>query len=243
MKLNIIAQIVLLENKIQYLNELGLDQLKSQYVGDGEGKISPEIFNDILKSSNGKSAYATWLTLRVIDKSVKVEDIYKYKEYFKIFDKYKNKYPLKDINQIKTKQQISDFNKITTDIADELASTGIENNEKGKNLVPLKGIEELKSVGINLLGVVDGYQCFKIPTELAGNKDAWKVYRKWLAKCGNRGEGEGIEICTMADYTHFKNYLSTDDLYVFFNTSDPKSPYQFHYKDEQFMDKNDTPLI
>jgi hypothetical protein len=243
-KLTHILGRILLERKIQHLNELGFDQLETNYVGDGDNQVTSAVYEQIKKASNGKSAYATWLVLRVIDKSLKSEDVYKYENYFKIFDKYKAKYPIKDINQIKSKEQVAEFNRVSTDIADKLvATTGGQSDDKGKNLVPLKGIEELKEVGINMLGIVDGYQCFKIPIGLADNKEAWKVYRKWLAKCSGREDGEGIEICTMANHDYFQEYLYEDDLYVFFNMSDPRSPYQLHYQSEQFMDKNDRSII
>jgi hypothetical protein len=242
-KLTHILGRILLERKIQRLNELGFDQLETNYVGDGDNQVTPAIYEQIKKASGGKSAYATWLVLRVIDKSLKSEDIYKYENYFKIFDKYKAKYPIKDINQIKSKEQVAEFNRVSTEIADKLAATTGGQDDKGKSLVPLKGVEELKEVGINMLGIVDGYQCFKVPMELAGDIEVWKVYRKWLAKCSGREDGEGIEICTMANYSYFQDYLYADDLYVFFNMSDPKSPYQFHYVEEQFMDKNDGSII
>ena len=34
----------------------------------------------------------------------------------------------------------------------------------------------------------------------------------------------------MANQGYFDNYLKTDDLYVFFNLNDKKSPYQFNYE-------------
>ena len=41
----------------------------------------------------------------------------------------------------------------------------------------------------------------------------------------------------------FDEELSKGPFFVFFNTSDPKSPYQFCYESNQFMDKNDHSLI
>lgn len=47
----------------------------------------------------------------------------------------------------------------------------------------------------------------------------------------------------MASQKHFDDYLSSGPYYVFFNLNDPKSPYQFHYESNQFMDKNDIDII
>lgn len=225
----------------EVLTEISVEQLKTQFVDSG--KISQEDFDKIKTVSNNQGAYATWLVKRVIDKTIKNEDIYKYKNYFIIFNKYKDKFIYKDINQYKTKQDIQNFIKTSTKISDAISqSTGNTEPQAVLNLVPLKGIEELKSVGISLIGIIDGYQCFKIPQELKGNKEAWKIYKKWLAKCSNRKEGEGIGICTMADYGYFDQYLETGPLYVFFNLKDSASPYQFHYEENQFMNKNDIDI-
>jgi hypothetical protein len=226
---------------LEILNEASIEQLQQQFVDTN--KISPEDFDEIKKASDNQGAYATWLLKKVIDKVIKAEDIYKYKKYFNIFNKYKNKFPYKDINQYKTLGNVEEFIKKAVEIEDTVAqTTGDIETQSASNLVPLKGIEELKSVGINLLGVVDGYQVFKVPESLKGNEQAWKVYRKWLAKCSNRKEGEGIEICTMASFSHFNNYLQEGPYYVFFNLKDSRSPYQFHYESSQFMDKNDSDI-
>ena len=223
------------------ITEASVEQLQTQFVDSG--KISQKDFDKIKTVSNNQGAYATWLVKRVIDKTIENEDIYKYKNYFTIFNKYKNKFIYKDINQYRTKLDIQNFIKTSTEIDDAISqSTGNTEPQTISNLVPLKGIEELKSVGINLLGVVDGYQCFKVPQELKGNFEAWKIYRKWLAKINNRRGGEGIGICTMADHVYFYQYLETGPLYVFFNLKDPASPYQLHYEKNQFKNKNDISL-
>jgi len=234
--------IQLLPILLESLNEASIEQLQQIYVD--KNIISSEDFEAIKKATNNKGAYATWLAKKVADKIIKAEDIYKYEEYFKIFDKYRAKYPLKDINQYKTKSDVQSFIETTTGIKDNLTKvTGGQSTEPSKNLVPIKGVEELKSVGISLLGIVDGYQCFKVPSSLEGNEAAWKIYRKWLARCGGRGEGESIEICTMGSFGHFNTYIAKGPLYVFFNMNDNLSPYQFSYETNQFMDKNDKELI
>jgi hypothetical protein len=233
--------IQLLPILLESLNEASIEQLQQIYVD--KNIISSEDFEQIKKATNNKGAYATWLAKKVADKIIKTEDIYKYEEYFKIFDKYKAKYPLKDINQYKTRNDVQTFLETTIDIIDNLTKVTGQSTEPSKNLVPLKGVEELKSVGISLLGIVDGYQCFKVPDSLVGNEEAWKIYRKWLAKCGGREEGDSIAICTMGSLDHFNTYLKKGPYYVFFNMKDSDAPYQFHYETNQFKNRKDIEIV
>jgi hypothetical protein len=225
----------------QIISEASIEQLQQQFV-DTE-KISQEVFDEIVKATKGKGAYATWMIKRVEDKSIKEEDIYKYEDYIEIFNRYKREFPSPDINAYKDERSIRDFEQK----AIEIRERGIEQTggdiKNAANLVSTQGIQELNSVGIKFLGVVDGYQCFEVPTSTRGNEEAWKIYRKHLANCSGREKGAKIEICTMAGQSHFDRYLKDGPYYVFFNLGDPKSPYQFHYETSQFMDKNDNSVI
>ena len=225
----------------EILTEVSMDDLKKQFVNSG--KLTIEDFENIVKASNNKSSYATWLTKKVVDKVIKAEDVYKYKKYLEIFDNNKREFIEKDINQIKTKKEVQDFVTKAIEVEERLSKAGLSTKEATSNLVSSEGIKQLAEVGIELLGTIDGYQCFKIPQDLSGDKKAWRVYRKWLARCTGREEGKGIRLCTMADQENFDYYLHIEDLYVFFNMSDKKSPYQFSYKSGQFMDKNNNPII
>ena len=105
-----------------------------------------------------------------------------------------------------------------------------------------KDIQKLESVGIHYLGMSDGYQVFEIPNELKNNENSWKVYRDILGKCAGRDSGAKVEICTIADFKHFKYYLTdypNSSYFLIFNLGDPLSPYQIHFESNQFMDKND----
>ena len=225
----------------QIVSEASIEQLQQQFV-DTE-KISQEVFDEIVKATKGKGAYATWMIKRVEDETIKAEDIYKYEDYIQIFDKQKRQFPSPDINAYKDERSIRDFEAKAIEIREK----GIEQTggdaANTSNLVSSQGIQELNSVGIKFLGVVDGYQCFEVPQSLKGNTEAWKIYRKHLANCSGREQGARIEICTMAGQSHFDRYLSDGPYYVFFNLGDPKSPYQFHYESNQYMDKNDRSVI
>ena len=221
----------------QIVSEASIEQLQQQFVDTG--KIEAKVFDEIVKVSNGKGAYATWMVKRVEDESIKGEDVDKYEDYLKTFDKYKKQFPSPDINAYRDETSVRDFEAKAIEIRErDIEQTGGD-TQNAANLVPSQGIQELNSAGIKFLGVVDGYQCFEVPQSLKGNTEAWKIYRKHLANCSGRDKGAKIDICTMAGQGHFDRYLEDGPYYVFFNLGDPKSPYQFHYESDQFMDKND----
>lgn len=228
-----IKLISILENLI---NESAFDSLKKDFVDSG--KITQEVFNSVVESSNGNGGYATWLIKRVNDKSILPEDLYKYKDYFKIFDRFKKKFPSNDIYTYKTPQQVREFVLKCIEIMDVL-NVGTADSGTNENLVSGADILKLKQYGINLIGMVDGYQCFKVPKELSDNEEVYKVYKKILGDAG----GKRIEICTMGTFDYFQDKLKDDDFYVFFNKSDDLSPYQLGYAQEQFKDRNDTEYV
>ena len=217
------------------LMEVSIENLQKQFVDTGD--ISQEAFDQIVAVSGGKSAYATWLVKRVDDEVIKEEDIYKFEDYLKIFEKSKNLYPEKDINQIKTPRQVDAFIRKSVELKDMGADT--QEVGSGKNLLSPTQVKSLDEVGVKLLGVVEGFQCFKVPQSLKGNKEAHKRYRNLLGQCS----AGSVEICTIANQFHFDTYLGKDDMYVFFNLSEPRSPIQFHYKENQFMDRQDRSIF
>ena len=235
MNLIMLIEEIVLENHKQ-------EQLKAQFVDNN--LVSAECADKIFEMFPS-SFVNRWLLTMVAKKNIKEEDVYKYKEYVDIFSKNNKKFPISDLGQIKTAQQVQEFVAKAIELREKAVAAlgGSESNVDAKNLVSANEIEKLNSVGINFLGVVDGYQCFEVPKELKGNSEAFTVYRNILARCSGREQGAKIDICTMASQNYFDNYLSSGPYFVFFNMSDPKSPYQFHYESSQFMDKNDNPLI
>lgn len=222
------------------VTEVSIDQLRQQFV-DTE-IVTPKVFNQILKVTKNKSAYATWMVKRIQDQSIKEEDIYKFEEFLDIFDKNKRLFPSPDIYTYKDEDSVKEFEKKAIEIERLKRQQTGGNTENTANLVSLKGIQEMASVGIKLLGVVDGYQCFEVPQSLVNNKEGWKIYTKYLGNCSGRDTGEKIRICTMADISFFNSYLKNGPYFVFFNLKDPVSPYQFHYESKQFMNKDDMPV-
>jgi hypothetical protein len=201
----------------ELINEASIDQLQTQFVDTG--KIEQSVF-DSIKDATQKGAYATWLIKKVVDGTIKAEDISKYKKYFSIFDKHKRQYPSPDINTYGKQHPISDFIKISTQIADKIAAD------------PSKTKGETKSDKYSKfkIGEVDGFTVYKIPkgsTELKG------------ASCEL---GSGTEWCTADSRApHFEEHIRLGPLYIFDNGKGEK--YQFHFETNQFMDKYDNPII
>ena len=221
---------------VSLLNEISLDQVKQAYVGSElSAREFDKIFNDI---TNQKLAYTQWLAKNIAKtKFIKAEDIDRFKSFFDVFEKKKKKFPKADINQYKTEADIQDF--ITTAQTEREQDIQVTGGGSGEGLATSNEVDKLARVGIELLGLVDGYQVFKVPQSLTGNKEGWNVYKEVLGRCAGRDQGAKIDICTMASSKYFNQYLKRGPYYVIFNLNDKQSPYQFHYESGQFMDKND----
>ena len=236
-------KIMITESQYRILTEqYSEEQLKTKYVDSG---LVPENqFNEIISEFN-KPFYRGWILKMVSEGNIKYEDVYKFKHYFNVFEKFKRHFPIKDLGQIKTFDDVAEFERKSKDMLLKQ-----QENEQGdisdkKNLVSLNDIQKLESVGIKYLGMVDGLQSFQVPPEVKDSKEAWNVYREILGKCSGRDKGQIVSICTMAGFESFRNYLKANpgsSYYVFYNLGDQKSPYQFHYDTDQFMDKNDDDI-
>lgn len=207
------------------VNEVSIQQLQTDFVDTG--RITKEIFGDILKATQNDSALATWLTARVAGTKkdpaiVKPEDIYKYEQYFNVFKRRKKEYPTSDINQIKTSQQIQNFIKTSTD----LASQEEENPSAQKGVSKTEKFKDLK------IGDFNGFSVYMIPK---GRKDLYPTSCEL---------GSGTEWCTATGNTssYFEEYIESGPLFIFIDNSDPKNKYQVSFEGEQFMDRYDTPM-
>lgn len=198
------------------LFEVSLDQLKTQFVDTA--KITDSEFTEIIDASGGKTAYATWLTKLVANKTIKPEDLYKYNAYFKIFDRRNREYPFQDINQYKTTQDISQF--INTSV--ELA------NREKSDPSQQKGVAKTDKYKEFYIGSVEGFDVYELPK---GRTDLY----------GTSCElGSGTEWCTATNKTTkwFDKYVKQGPIFILIKPgSDEK--YQFAYQSSQFMDKND----
>ena len=252
---NLIREATLPQIQQKYVGEEG-EKVEVKVKGGGKrefDKISEKTFKEIadLEMTIGqrklqiKPNYLEWIVKQVVMGNILEEDIYKYGDqednlgYISNFVNNKvNRYlSKKDLNQYATSREFEAaiIDAIDTKEKDE----GEVVDATGKDAyVDTLGIRELKGEGIDFLGKVAGYQVFKVPK---GNtpKQAYEVYVKHLAKC----HGRKIALCTIAEYSHYKRYVSKDDLYLFFNQDDQYAPYQFSYEENQFMDRRDQPVI
>lgn len=218
--------------------------LRKEYVETG--KVSEDTFNEIL-STYPSGFQNKWLLHKVANKIIKDEDVYKFKDYFDIHKKNPAKFDIPDLGQVKTAEQVQAFvlKAISIREAGIQAVGGEDSKVDPKNLATANEIARLESAGISFLGVVDGYQCFEVPNEVKDSDEAFKSYKDILGRIAGRDQGAKLEICTFvqSNFKHYLNQYPGSSYFVFFNMGDPLSPYQFHYESNQFMDKNDTPLI
>jgi hypothetical protein len=200
------------------ITEASIEQLKTQFVDSG--KINQKSFDDIVNTTP-KSAYITWLLKKVIDKTIKLEDAYKYKKYFMVFDRRKKEYPYADINQYKSSQDISNFIKTSVDILDK----------ESKDASQQKGVAKSDKYKEFYIGSTNGFDVYMLPK---GKKDLYGVSCEL---------GSGTEWCTATGKTreHFDNYISKGPLFIFIKPNS-KEKYQFSYEEDDFMDKDDNPI-
>lgn len=243
-----------------------LDNLTNKYVDlsqEGSDKTKPiklDLFNkikqttiDIQKLSH-QEQYQAWLILRLAEYfnnnkvgSVHPTDLEKYKEYFKIFEEYKRLFDKKSIQDIKSADDISKFVKTCVQIKErQYQSSNSSKSEDKESYVSVKEIQKLEEVGIKFLGISEGYQVFEVPNSTKKNEEAWKRYKNILGRCKGREEGEGIEICTIANFDYFIEYLRDypkSSYFVLYNKSDENSPYQIHFESKQFKDRLDNNIL
>ena len=204
----------------EMLNEVAIDQLRTQYVDSG--KMPSTVFDKVIDAANKKSAYATWLAKRVLTRVIKIEDIGKYKDYLNVFDRNKREYPSSDINFYKDSNKIEDFNSKSVEIINR------ETDPSQQKGVPFEQkYSKLK------IGTVADFDIYKLPQ---GSKDLYQT------SC-DLGSGTGWCTATGNTDMFFNGYIKKDDLYILIDKKDKTNKYQFHYAEHQFMDKNDIPIL
>jgi len=229
--------------KNEIINVDIISKLKAKHVGDDK-IVTEEIFNQIIEVSKNKVSLIIWLTTKVSEEKILVEDIYKFEEYFIIFEKHKQKYSEKNIQMYKEIDHINDFINQTIKIREN--NIKYENINDSDRYVTQNEIEKLESLGIKYYGVCEEHQVFEITNSCKSNENAWKAYKDILGRCSGREQGAKIDICTMASFSYFKRYLedyADSSYFVLFDLADPKSPYQLHYESSQFKDKNDNDIF
>jgi hypothetical protein len=235
---------LIIKRVINEQNEATIAQYKQIFVNSG--KIDEDVYDEIVAAAKGKGAYIKWLCSRVAEKKILAEDVYKYEDYLKSFDEAKKSnagkafFTILDINQIKSSSDIRAFEKSAIAFKEKGIEFGMDDDlGNSDNLVSKNDLLKLDAAGIKLIGIVDGYQIFKI-TDIS--KDTHKVYCDILFKAQ---KGAEIKFCTFG-YGHYSRYLKDypgSAYYFIFNLGDPMAPYQFHYESNQFMDRRDQQIF
>lgn len=237
---------VIIKRVIKEGNEATISNYKRIFVDSG--KLSEEVFDEIVFASNEKGSYVRFLALAIDKGFIRNSDIEKWgpepDKYFGIFDKAKKTptgkslFPVVDIGQIKSKADVEDLIKGVIKFKNkDVVSTNL--SPEGRYISP-SDIIKLENVGVDLIGTESGYQIFKTSNK---SKEAWAAYKSILGKCK---DGASIELCTIGGYSHFKSYLEKhpgSSYYVIFNQNDSLSPYQFHYESNQFKDRKDADVF
>ena len=215
---------------LELLLEITSDEMLNGWLN--KGLITNEDIDLINKVTTNQN-YRKWLGNLVKNKILKSEEILKFKDYLDLFTKYPNTYSIKDVNLIKNSDDLNKFMSTSVDIMNSINLS----NDNTKNHINPNKIKKLSEVGIiDMKRIIDGYQLFKIPMKLSGNEDAYKTYREILGKCS----GGEINICTIGSFDYFNDYLRRGDLYVLFNYSDSRSPYQIHVESASFLDSKNS---
>lgn len=211
---------VLTESYLKRLQELAglmfeanVEQLRTQYVDSG--KMSEEDFRKILDVTT-KGAYATWLTKKIFDKIITIEQLPDFKKYIELFDRRKNDFDFQDINQYKTSDDINKFISKYEELKD------LEEKDPSQQ----KGVKKDDKYAEFKIGSIKGFDVYMIP------KDRLDLYG---ASCEL---GSGTNWCTATGKTrdHFDNYIKKGPLFIFVKPgSDLK--YQISYESNEVKDK------
>ena len=202
------------------LNEVSIDQLRTQFVDSG--KISGKIFKNIEDASLNKSAYATWLTKKLIDGFFEDNEINQYKDFFSIFDRRKKEYPFQDINQYKTSKDIMDFESKSHEL---IYQEKLDPSQQ-------KGVSKSNKYQDFYIGSVDGFDVYELPK---GRKDLYGVSCEL---------GSGTDWCTSTgkERKFFDKHIKTASLFIFINPTTGEK-YQFDYYGKEYKDKNDESIL
>lgn len=202
---------------VELLLEVSIDQLRHDWVDSG--KMDASTFESICRSTNNKSAYATWMVKKVSDRTIpyhastETED--QWKEIFTVFEKNKQKFEIKDLNQYKTFDQIRSLIQKVREIQEDI-----------KKKAEQKDIDRFKIGGVELENG-KGYLVYKLPQGHPEN-------RQISVKLG-RTSGNNRGWCTAYDSEYVRywdDHIAREDLYIFINPNDrinDKFQIQFGY--------------
>jgi len=236
MKLNLID--LILENQALFslLSEEGRESvLRSKFIDSK--LVNDYVFNKILDTDPTRNkTYSQWLLNQYVKTVVKpfpelkpgqfnpekgtaqrvfLEDLNGIEEALLVFDRFKKRFSEKDIN----KYTIPKFKKVALEVQDTLSD--IEKSASGEHRF---SADEAKFPEYKI-GTVDGYTVWKLPQKNDQAEEAACELGKNTSWCTRNGA--------------FKTYNRKDPLYIFIGKG---TKYQFHFSDNQFMNRVDSPM-
>ena len=199
------------------LNEAAsLDDIYVKYYNG----IDRDIFNQIVSSDptwrsekpDKMGKYGKWLLKLYLTKNLKLEDLYKAKEYLSYFIKYNGKIEIKDINRYGSLVDLYNVVKVFMDNP-QMASS---HNDEIRRIK--EGAEKVYE---------DGEWMVIIPH----TQEASCYYGKGTQWCTAAEQSNNM----------FDHYNSQGNLYINIRKSDGEK-FQFHFESGSFMDATDTPI-
>lgn len=181
------------------------------------------------ESGKFKAPYADFIARGVKADAIKLEDIYKYKEYFDVFERNKEAYLEKDLGKYVEQGDFSFWRTI---------SAGIKQQEE-EDASSAKGVSKKDKYKKLLVHQSNGYSLYKIPeqSKMGGKQDAY-----YNASCEL---GSGTEWCTATGRTkqYFDDYTESGALYIFINDEASDEKFQYSPSTNQFMDRFDDDIL
>lgn len=211
-------RIIINENQHQFLIEvLSLSELYDKNFQ----QIPQDIFQQITQSDptydinkpNKMGKYTKWLASLYLNKNLKLEDLYKAKEYLTLYTKYYNKID-KEFQKIGKISSLSQLYQIVAPFIE--MNSQVSHQEEIRNIK--KGAEKVYEDNVWLIIIPH-------------TKEASCYY------------GKGTQWCTAATKSdnQFDYYNSQGELFININKQTNKK-YQFHFESNSFMDETDSPI-
>ena len=200
-------------NESMLLESMSLGDVRQKYYPNvPEGEFTEIVGSDPTSGPDKMGKYSKWLLSLYLKGSLKLEDLYKAKEYLNVFNRYKGRMERKDIGQYASLPDLYD------------AVKPFEGGEQAAS----KG-EEVRRIKQN--GAEKVYEDSEWLVIVPKTEEAAIYYGKGTQWCTAATGGRN----------YFEYYNNDGPLYININKQTGKK-YQFHFESSQFMDETDRPV-
>lgn len=213
---------------LKVLTEVSIEQLRTDFVDTG--RLDNDTFQRVVDSSRNKSAIATWLTKKVVDRVIPVDQIDAFETYFDTFEKHKRQFPHADLNQYKSAEDVTAFVTKAREIAAEIE----------RDPSKAKGVKKDDKFVKYHFGKAGNFSIYKIPKKEEGDTED-----HYGTSCELGGNAKWCTANSTNRY-QFDNYNKENPLYIAVDRTNPVEKYQFYYypgregyrtREPQIMDK------